>query len=459
MPTLVGLCSLDSSEWENVWREKYGRRRGFSPGTVFAGMKVVNEERAPHVLIVDDEALFRSSVVDAVSLSHPAWHVDAAADGEEALAASRDVDYDVIVTDLGMPVMDGFELLSSLSVEGYRGTTIVITAFGTPEVEHRVRRMGAITYLAKPVDVPHLLRTIEVAANRQQTPLVGLTVQGFSQLLEIEKKSCRLSISTAGNEGELVFDQGKLVDASTVGAFGQEAALEILSWQGTTLHVDDGPWEGTPTIDTPLRTLLLEAACAEDHRRRDKAHIHPVIGATSARPASAASAAPDSCQSVSDPGNGHKVRDDGLQGGSGRQRVDPSERSTALGSEVGEPAGGDVTASLLEALAIEGAIGSSLVDLETGLSLGSVGDATGIDSEMLSSGNSRVVRAKKEVMKRLGLQDQIEDILITLGHQYHLIRPLTKDPNLFLYLVLDRCKSNLAFARHQLSCIERDLAI
>ncbi len=64
-------------------------------------------------------------------------------------------------------------------------------------------------------------------------------------------------------------------------------------------------------------------------------------------------------------------------------------------------------------------------------------------------------------MAALGLDDRIEDILITLGQQYHLIRLLQgADGNgLFLYLVLDKGRANLALARRQLSNLERTLTI
>jgi hypothetical protein len=73
-----------------------------------------------------------------------------------------------------------------------------------------------------------------------------------------------------------------------------------------------------------------------------------------------------------------------------------------------------------------------------------------------------VVKAKMRTMASLNLNDAIEDILITLSKQYHLIRPLANingSQSLFLYLVLDRSKAKLALARHSLKRIENDLNV
>ncbi|WP_210588222.1 hypothetical protein [Streptomyces sp. GESEQ-35] len=118
--------------------------------------------------------------------------------------------------------------------------------------------------------------------------------------------------------------------------------------------------------------------------------------------------------------------------------------------------------ALKEALtSIEGATGVALVDYTSGMALGTLGGSKNFDLGVAAAGNTDVVRAKMRTMEHLGLKGQLEDILITLTDQYHLIRLLSgrSGNGLFLYLVLDIKRSNLAMARHQLKKIEQDIEV
>lgn len=113
--------------------------------------------------------------------------------------------------------------------------------------------------------------------------------------------------------------------------------------------------------------------------------------------------------------------------------------------------------SLAKLQEIDGALCGALVDANSGMLLGKVG--SGIDLDLAAAGNTEVVRAKLKTMKSLNLNDHIEDILITLGKQYHVIRPVAAKPGLFIYLVLDKNRANLALARRNTADIEAALAI
>jgi hypothetical protein len=115
--------------------------------------------------------------------------------------------------------------------------------------------------------------------------------------------------------------------------------------------------------------------------------------------------------------------------------------------------------SLPKLLEIDGCLGVCIVDSNSGMTLGAAGTAGGLDLEVAAAGNTEVVRAKRKTMKALNLQDAIEDMLITLGKAYHVIRPIASNDALFIYLVLDKTKANLAMARHQLKQIEKDLVV
>jgi hypothetical protein len=95
---------------------------------------------------------------------------------------------------------------------------------------------------------------------------------------------------------------------------------------------------------------------------------------------------------------------------------------------------------------IPGFIAASLVDIESGMTLGLKSNRPEFDLAAASAYNSEMVKQKMKIMRALNLRTTFEDMIITLGDQIHIIRMVT--PGTFIYLAADRSACNLAIVRN-----------
>ena len=119
----------------------------------------------------------------------------------------------------------------------------------------------------------------------------------------------------------------------------------------------------------------------------------------------------------------------------------------------------EMDVALKDAAQIDGAIGAALVDRSSGMALGTGGGNN--DFSLTVAANTDVINAKLRAIEMLAIPGPMQDVLVTLETQYHLIRPITGrcGQELFLYLALDKDRANLALARDQLRAIEQNLDI
>jgi len=94
---------------------------------------------------------------------------------------------------------------------------------------------------------------------------------------------------------------------------------------------------------------------------------------------------------------------------------------------------------------VPGFIAASLVDLDSGMTLGVHSNRPEFDLTAASAYNSEIVKQKVKTIKALNLKSTLEDILLTLTDQLHLIKLVT--PRTFVYLAADRSQTNLAIVR------------
>jgi len=345
---------------------------------------------------VDDDNFVRSALSRALNRTG-GFTVIPAEHGRHALELLTTQHVDAILTDLQMPVMDGLTLLAELFEREVRLPVAVMT--GQPihaELRQRLQDYGIAAVFSKPVDVVSLADELQrVLDPRAVGRITGITLFGLLQLLEVERKSGLVVVKAAQREGRLYFDEGAFVHAHTRHLDGLEATYEILGWPDPSVEMFYKRRARERTVREPLQHVLMEAARLLDESARSRG---------------------------------------------GEERAVQTQRKE------------DVHADniLADVLKIDGAIGAALVDATSGAVLGHVAVGRGLDME-------RAARIAQDLVQAaFRLRDGIEDIMITVDNQYHVIRVLGAGEDMFVHLVLDRERASLGLARHQLAKLARN---
>jgi len=123
---------------------------------------------SPTVLVVEDDAATRR--LYKFMLTNGGYPVVEAEDGVVALEQLAKQHFDLVITDMNMPRMDGMELIQAIRRDYNDVYVILITAFGTPDTEKQARRIGANDYLAKPFDFEELERRVRAFFESRAKP-------------------------------------------------------------------------------------------------------------------------------------------------------------------------------------------------------------------------------------------------------------------------------------------------
>jgi CheY-like chemotaxis protein len=374
------------------------------------------------VLIVDDEPAVLFALSEALADRRRGVKVATAANGEEAVAILESEKVDLVVTDLRMPEMDGFELLAWLRRGFPHLPVIVMTAFGAETVS---RLDGAPEVLEKPFDVGELKRKVaDLMRQSVKGRVENISLASFLQLLELERKTCTLTVTSAEHNGRLFFRGGRLVGAETEGQDGTDAALEIVTWEHADVEISDGCPVGGPEVEGGLRYLLLEGMRLKDERERH-----------APRPLGIAQETDAAIEALLSSDAGNTVRE---------PEEDPRAAET-------------IREALEQGRTLEGSLATLLVETATGNLIAAAIGAKGVDVEVAAAATAELARQKPRVEERIGLKDTFEEVLLTSKRRYYLLRPVGSGSRMFLLLVLDRTRANLAAAQEGLAAIERAL--
>ncbi len=362
------------------------------------------------ILVVDDEPSVLFALSESLSDKRRGVRVATAANGIEAVAVLESEPVDLVLTDLRMPDMDGFELLAFLRRNHAALPVILMTALGSADTSARLATAGSFECLPKPFNLPDLKRKIaEMLAQRVKGRVENISLASFLQLLEMERKTCTLTVRThdpeADREGKLYFRAGRLVGAASGEASGREAALEIVTWEHAVIEIADGCPPVEPEIEVSLSFLLMEGMRLKDEREQGE---EPAAGpADTGLDEILADEAPQRSEELSRLLAERLKRGKGTKGVEAILLVETAGGVTAAAGE-GEKRGAEVAATV-----------------------------------------ARFLRDR-------GLGEPLQEVLVTTADHYWLVRPVGTGQR-FLLLVLDRHRGNLARAQLDLVEIERAL--
>lgn len=396
------------------------------------------------IVLVDDEEALAWSLGSRLLKAYPTAKIVTAHDGETALEHIFDTATDLLIADIRMPGMNGIDLVLSARARQRELPVIVMTAFKSVDMT-RLDGGPFTGFLEKPFEFEALRALVEEALAPPKVGFSGAinvqTLPDIVQLYVLSSATGVLSVRHKSGEGHLYFEQGAILHAVTQRFQGDEAFYEVMMWSGGEFSMRVGATTQERTIRSHWQELLMESVRRLDEARRSEEPASLRTGWTLTPPAHEAS-----------------IDDSFFEYEATTRRI-PSARvpDVPLTELTTEP-----TMNIKDGLAklnqIDGFIGAALVDSESGMLLGQEGGG-GLNLEVAAAGNTEVVRAKRKTMNNLGLKDAIEDVLISLSKQYHLIRPLRSRPTLFFYVALDRQRANLAMARITLADVEKDLIV
>ena len=361
------------------------------------------------LLIVEDDVEQARGMARVFSKLRPDLTVLTAHNGVEATRLMSEHGVDLVLTDLRMPEMDGFALLAWM--HNHVPDVPVFTMSGYDDAKNAARfdGLGVTEYFAKPLDAHAVLaRFTETLAQSVRGHVQNINLASFLQLLEMERKTCTLSISCDDRAGILIVEKGALVAAEAGDSVGQAAAIEIIGWPSANIAISRHREVRSENIRAPLGFILMEAMRVQDENARD---------------ASGRGSSDSVCATP---------RRTWRPSGSPSQRPLALDSSQAGSADFGLPSGAHALA---------------LVDTATGQVLRSAAQP-GCPLEELARMASQVLLQEAAILKLCVETEGVEELVLSTSSRCDVIRPVTA--NAFALLVFAPEETNLMMARIEL---------
>jgi YesN/AraC family two-component response regulator len=221
------------------------------------------------VLIVDDEETLTWSMSKSLSKDREKYEVIVANNGKEALDQLRKNDIDLVISDIRMPDINGLDLLVRVKKEFPKIKFIIMTAYGSSDVQKEANRRGAIVYIEKPFEINDIRKIIiELIGKKKgfRGKVEAIQLTDVIQMNCLSRLTTALTITRDGERGTIYLNEGEVIHAECGEQKGTEAFYHILSWQEGEFISNIGVTPPIQTIYQNWEHLLVEAMRRNDEK-------------------------------------------------------------------------------------------------------------------------------------------------------------------------------------------------
>jgi DNA-binding response OmpR family regulator len=221
------------------------------------------------VLIVDDEETLTWGMAKSLSKEKDQYEVLIANNGREAINLLNENEIDLVISDIRMPDINGLDLLVNIKKEHPQTKVIIMTAYGSSDVQKEANRRGSLYYIEKPFEISDIRKIIIDLIGKKKGfrgKVFGLQLTDIIQMNCLSRLTTSLSITRNGERGVIFLNEGEIIHAECGDQKGTNAFYKILSWQEGEFVSNIG---GAPQIQTIYQNwehLLVEAMRRNDEK-------------------------------------------------------------------------------------------------------------------------------------------------------------------------------------------------
>ena len=227
---------------------------------------------ADKILIVDDEETLTWSMSKSLSKDKDKFEVLIANSAEDALKVLNSEDIKLVITDIRMPGISGLDLLSRIK-KNYPGVKVIImTAYGSPDIQKEATMRGSLSYIEKPFEMKDIrnmiIDSLKEVRKGFEGQLSDLLLTDVIQMTCLGKIHSSLSIRSSDKEGKIYFKDGSIIHSEAGNLSGEEAFYQILTWPEGTFVSKRGDSPKKRTIDKDWQFLVMEGLRIADEASR-----------------------------------------------------------------------------------------------------------------------------------------------------------------------------------------------